>query len=137
MLPMQSNPIDEWQRLTAHYRELGDDELRELAADFNDLTETAQQVLRTEMRSRGLGDPETASPAPLASNAPLASPVAVGASASIHDPTVNPIIAFGRPPELVPDTPAAARKMAQSSTRGRRLCASATRRNRQANSLKH
>jgi hypothetical protein len=110
MLPMQSNPIDEWQRLTAHYRELGDDELRELAADFNDLTETAQQVLRTEMRSRGLGDPETASPAPLASNAPLASPVAIGGSASIHDPTVNPIIAFGRPPELVPDTSDAARE---------------------------
>ena len=110
MLPMQSNPIDEWQRLTAHYRELGDDELRELAADFNDLTETAQQVLHTEMRSRGLGDPETASPAPLASNAPPAAPFAVGASASIHDPAVNPIIAFGRPPELVPDTPAASQE---------------------------
>ena len=102
---MHANPIDDWQRLTVHYRELSDDELRELAADFNDLTETAQQVLRTEMRSRGLGDPETGSPAPLASNAPLAAPFAVGASASIHDPTVNPLIAFGRSPELVPDTP--------------------------------
>jgi len=112
MLPMQSNPIDEWQRLTAHYRELSDDELRELAADFNDLTETAQQVLRTEMRSRGLGDPETASDAQLASNAPpetTASWIAAGAayetSAPIHDPTVNALGFLGRPPELVPDTP--------------------------------
>lgn len=63
MLPMQATPIDEWQRLTAHYRELSDDELRELATDFNDLTEIAQQVLRTEMRSRNLGDPEAPPPA--------------------------------------------------------------------------
>ena len=55
---MQADPILEWQRLTGHYREIGDDELRELAADFADLTETAQQALRSEMRSRGLGDPK-------------------------------------------------------------------------------
>ena len=60
---MQADPILEWQTLTAHYRELSDDELRELAAEFNDLTETAQQVLRTEMRSRGLGDPAAPPPA--------------------------------------------------------------------------
>jgi len=35
------------------------EELLELARDFSDLTEPAQQVLRSEMRSRGLGDPET------------------------------------------------------------------------------
>jgi len=55
---MQSNPIVEWQRLTAEYREKSDEELFELAADFADLTEAAQQALRGEMRSRGLGDPE-------------------------------------------------------------------------------
>jgi ribosomal protein S27E len=37
---------------------MGDEELRELAADFADLTETAQQVLRDEMRTRSLGDPQ-------------------------------------------------------------------------------
>ena len=53
---MQADPIAEWQRLTEHYREMSDEELGELACDFDDLTETAQQVLRSEMRSRGLGD---------------------------------------------------------------------------------
>jgi hypothetical protein len=87
------------------YRELSDDELRELAADFNDLTETAPQVLRTEMMSRGVGEPQAASPAPLASNAPLATPVAFGTSASSHGPIVNSLGFLGRPPELVPDAP--------------------------------
>ena len=54
---MQANPFEEWQRLTEHYREKSEEELRELAADFADLTETAQQVLRNEMRKRGLDDP--------------------------------------------------------------------------------
>ncbi len=114
---MQADPIREWQTLTAHYRELSDNELSELTADFNDLTETAQQVLRAEMRSRGLADPQAASPVALAENVPLASnapsamnarpvaPSALDASASIHDPTVSPLIAFGRSPELVPDNP--------------------------------
>jgi hypothetical protein len=34
-----------------------DDELLNLAADYKDLTEMAQQVLRDEMRKRNLGDP--------------------------------------------------------------------------------
>lgn len=55
---MQSNPIVEWQRLSELYRGKSDEELQELAADFAELTETAQQTLRSEMRSRGLGDPE-------------------------------------------------------------------------------
>ncbi len=57
---MQVDPISEWQRLTEHYRRMSDEELRELAFDFSDLTESAQQVLRSEMRSRGLGDPQSA-----------------------------------------------------------------------------
>jgi hypothetical protein len=111
MLPMQADPLLEWQTLTAHYRELSDDELRELAGDFNDLTETAQQVLRTEMRSRGLADPEAASPVLLASNAPSAVNASSAAplprkfapevSASVSE---RAALLFGaRTPELVPD----------------------------------
>jgi hypothetical protein len=51
---MQANPIEEWQRLTELYREMGDGELEALDADKADLTEVAQQVLRDEMRKRGL-----------------------------------------------------------------------------------
>jgi hypothetical protein len=57
---MQVNPAEDWQRLTEHYREISDEELQELAADFVDLTETAQQVLRNEMRNRGLPEPRDA-----------------------------------------------------------------------------
>ena len=106
---MQADPILEWQTLTDHYRKLGDDELRELAADFKDLTETAQQVLRAEMRSRGLGDPEKATSAP-------ESPSVVSNAPEIRrDDSALPVfdslpgrtaLAFGsRHPGLVPDTP--------------------------------
>lgn len=57
---MQSDPIMEWQRLTEHYRGLHDEELCELALETGDLTDTAQQALRQELRSRGLGAPESA-----------------------------------------------------------------------------
>ena len=64
----------EWRRLTEQYRAMSDDQLRELAADFSDLTETAQQVLRGEMSSRRLGTPEaiaaSTSAIPVTSNAP-------------------------------------------------------------------
>ena len=55
-----ADPIEEWQRLTRLYSEMGEIELRELADGFGDLTETAQQVLRDEMKKRGLGDPRFA-----------------------------------------------------------------------------
>jgi hypothetical protein len=61
---MQTDPVMEWRRLTEHYRALGEEELRALALDFSDLTEMAQQALRTELRSRGLGDPESLPDAP-------------------------------------------------------------------------
>ncbi len=51
---MRLDPMVEWQRLSKHYRSLGDDELRELVADSSDLTETARQVLNDEMKRRGL-----------------------------------------------------------------------------------
>jgi hypothetical protein len=54
---MKTNPIEEWRRLTEHYREMGDEELYELEADFTGLTETAQQALRDEMKTRKLDLP--------------------------------------------------------------------------------
>jgi hypothetical protein len=74
---MQTDPVQEWQRLTAHYRELSDGELRQLACEFADLTETAQQALRGEMHSRGLGDPLAPPPA-----RPIPAPIASRQSSS-------------------------------------------------------
>jgi hypothetical protein len=106
---MQADPILELQRLAAHYRELSDDELRDLAADFADLTETAQHALRSEMQSRGLPDllvgTLRATNAPVASNSPLAAPPAYESSAPIHERSGNASSFFARQPELVPDTP--------------------------------
>ncbi len=110
MLPMQANPIDEWQRLTAHYRELSDDELRDLAADFNDLTDTARQALRSEMRSRGLGDVQAPEPT-ATTNAPHLNTPSTSATVRV-EPEPGPEYPgfyagyFGRMPELVPDAPA-------------------------------
>jgi len=56
---MQSDPMEEWRRLTALYSEMGDLEIRGLAAQINDLTETAQQILRDEMKKRGISDKPT------------------------------------------------------------------------------
>lgn len=54
---MHENPDKEWRRLTEHYAGLYDGELLELARDSKSLTEMAQQVLRDEMKKRGLGEP--------------------------------------------------------------------------------
>ena len=51
---MQIDPVEEWRRLTEHYRQMSDGELQELALDVADLTEVAQQVLGGELRHRGL-----------------------------------------------------------------------------------
>lgn len=107
---MQVDPISEWQRLTEQYRGMNDDELRELAYDFADLTQDAQQVLRSEMRSRGLGDPETASAAPKAQPVRREPPPAlmqIGNAPKGSDSIVDrAAIAFGASSlELVPDTP--------------------------------
>ena len=53
---MQTDPMEEWRRLTTLYGEMGDVEIRELADQINDLTPSAQQVLRDEMKKRGIGD---------------------------------------------------------------------------------
>ncbi len=48
--------MEEWRRLTALYNEMGDLEIRELAAQVNDLTPTAQQILRDELKKRGVAE---------------------------------------------------------------------------------
>ena len=50
--------VTEWQRLTKYYSERNDEELLELAADFEGLTEVAQGVLRDELKRRALPPPE-------------------------------------------------------------------------------
>jgi hypothetical protein len=51
---MFDDNIANWQSLTDLYGEMGDQELLELDAQLGDLTELAQQVLRDEMKKRGL-----------------------------------------------------------------------------------
>jgi len=51
---MKPNPFEESQRLTSLYSEMGDIEIRELAAGIEDLTDVAKQVLRNELKKRGL-----------------------------------------------------------------------------------
>ncbi|HEY1985926.1 MAG TPA: hypothetical protein VGG85_10975 [Terracidiphilus sp.] len=55
---MIEDPVRYWQGITENYRQMGDAELRELAAGFGDLTDVAQQALRDEMRKRGLDVPQ-------------------------------------------------------------------------------
>lgn len=58
--------MEEWRRLTTLYSEMGDVEIRELAGQINDLTPNAQQVLRDELKKRGIveGTSTPARPAP-------------------------------------------------------------------------
>jgi ribosomal protein S27AE len=51
---VQNDAGNEWQRLTALYRDKSDEELLELSEDFGNLTDVAQEVLRDELRGRGL-----------------------------------------------------------------------------------
>jgi hypothetical protein len=68
---MHDNPAEDWQALAENYRQMDDVELRELAADFGDLTSTAQEVLRTELRNRRLAEPGAK---PVAESAPPQKP---------------------------------------------------------------
>jgi hypothetical protein len=54
---MQRDTIADWQSLTQLYSEMSDGELYALDAAILDLTEVAQQVLRDEMKKRGLSRP--------------------------------------------------------------------------------
>lgn len=51
---MQSDPVEEWRRLSTLYSEMGDIEVQELADQISDLTPTAQDVLRDELKKRGI-----------------------------------------------------------------------------------
>jgi hypothetical protein len=110
---MQTDPVLEWRRLTEHYRAISDDELREIAEDFSDLTETAQQALRAEMQTRGMGRPEDLSSASYSGNTPQAAADSgddwtVDADPpAVIDDAANVLGHFGRPPQIVPDAPAA------------------------------
>jgi hypothetical protein len=57
---MHDNPAQDWQSLAENYRAMLDGELEELAASSDDLTETARQVLRSELSHRGLLEPGAA-----------------------------------------------------------------------------
>lgn len=57
---MQDDPFVERQKLSDLYSKMYDDELINLAIDAADLTATAQEVLRQEMKNRGLGEPQEA-----------------------------------------------------------------------------
>ena len=81
---MHDNPAEDWRGLAERYRAMFDGELEELADGFADLTPTAQEVLRGEMTSRGLGDPR----AEAAVTWPSA-PVALARFASSVDPDAD------------------------------------------------
>src|SRR5215831_8526210 len=51
---MPQEPMEEWRRLTALYSEMGEIEIRDLADQIDDLTPNAQQVLRDEIKKRGI-----------------------------------------------------------------------------------
>jgi hypothetical protein len=84
---------------------MSDDELRELSADFADLTESAQQALRAEMRSRGMGRPEAATNAPQAAGAFHRKDKPIDDQPVLVDRTANAFGYFGHAPAIVPDTP--------------------------------
>lgn len=100
---MFGNPADEWRALTGHYRSMVEEELLELAADFHNLTPTAQQALRDEMRLRKLGDPQAPAVA-RGVTAPLIPPSSL--RHSVVDRARVPLAFGARPPELVPSVPA-------------------------------
>jgi len=51
---MKPDQFEESRRLTSLYSEMGEIEIRELAAGIDDLTEVAKQVLRDELKKRGV-----------------------------------------------------------------------------------
>lgn len=51
------DPSRDWRALGDLYRQKSDEELQELAQDYGELTEVAREVLRGEMKARGLEDP--------------------------------------------------------------------------------
>jgi hypothetical protein len=106
---MQIDPAFEFRRLAEEYRAKTDDELVELATDFADLTEPAQQALRQEMQSRRLRDPRAASTENNAQAGPQttnAQPQTAYNMSDIREPVLIPTDSvLGRSPKVVPDEP--------------------------------
>ncbi len=65
---MPQDPIEEWRRLTALYGEMGDIEIQQLADQINDLIPSAQQILRDEIKKRGLSEEPSQTSSRLPSN---------------------------------------------------------------------
>lgn len=85
---MQTDPLEEWRRLTTLYAEMGDVEIRELADQIDTLTPTAQQILRDEMTKRGISERGSA-----------AAPAAQGdRGATLHWEPANYTYQFSNPP---------------------------------------
>jgi len=61
---MQDDPVRYWKDLTDNYRQMSDGEILELAAEPEELTDVAQQVLRDEVKRRGLDKPQPSSSPP-------------------------------------------------------------------------
>jgi ribosomal protein L37AE/L43A len=98
---MHDNPSQDWQGLAENYRLMLDGELEELAASFGDLTETAQQVLRNELKNRSMAEP----------GAKAASPAKPGAPAGLRwASTVDADAALGQSQEADQDEDGAARE---------------------------
>jgi hypothetical protein len=55
--------MEEWRRLTTLYSEMGDLEIRDLVDQIHDLTPNAQQILRDELKKRGISEKRSSSPA--------------------------------------------------------------------------
>ncbi len=109
---MQIDPVQEWQRLTTEYREKYDGELLELARDYADLTESAQQALRAEMRSRGLGDPANPSAGAVSEirdmslpSRPTTDPIEESVGGMLGQQAAGLLGLGATMPRLVPDTP--------------------------------
>lgn len=66
---MQQDPMEEWRRLTTLYSEMGDIEIRDLVDQINDLTPNAQQILRDELKKRGIAE-RTPSQPPFPASSP-------------------------------------------------------------------
>lgn len=89
---MQTDPMEEWRRLTALYGAMGDVAIRELADQINDLTPNAQQILRDEIKMRGLNDRGSAAVEPTV--APRKNP-----DAMIHWEPANYMYEFSQLPD--------------------------------------
>ncbi|MFZ0394194.1 MAG: hypothetical protein WCF17_21135 [Terracidiphilus sp.] len=96
---MQESPDQEWRRLTGHYAGMYDGELLELTHDYKSLTEMAQQVLRDEMKKRGLGEPLSPRPKMPAK----AASQRVSETASQRERAVRPVDASATDPRAEQD----------------------------------